>query len=82
MTEEPTFISARNHRQLYLGGGYDGPYGGDVAVWMVTSTLRHGIGGTGWTDVYLAAASRPTSRCYLGGDPRLESIGAFFAELR
>jgi hypothetical protein len=75
VTEEATFISARNHRQLYLGEGYDGPYGGDVAVWEGTSTLRHGIGGTGWTDVYEASAIRPTSRCYLGGDLRLEIDG-------
>jgi hypothetical protein len=68
---DPTFVSARNHRELYRGEAYSGPYAAEVAAWKNHAALRHGIGGTGWNAVYEAAVSRPTSRCYLGGDPRL-----------
>jgi hypothetical protein len=73
-TGEPTFISAWNHRQLYLNEGYVGAYGGDVDNWKNWAPLRHGQG-TNWSEVYERAAAQPTSRCYLGGDPRLGMDG-------
>ncbi len=68
LTAQPTFISAWNHRQLYSGEGYAGPSGTDVSAWESQAELRHGVGGSGWTDVYQEAVSSTTSRCYLGGD--------------
>ncbi|HSG82126.1 MAG TPA: hypothetical protein VLC48_07745 [Gemmatimonadota bacterium] len=75
LTGRPTFISARNHRQLFLGDGYAGRYGVDVAAWKDRAELRHGVGGADWTSVFEEAAANVTSRCYLGGDPRLEMDG-------
>jgi len=84
VTGEPTLISARNHRQLYLGEGYDGLYGTEVAARKNHGALRHGLDGTGWTDVYERSGGRTTLRCFLGGDPRLtfEDVGTFFNDLR
>jgi len=76
LTGEPVFVSAHNHRLLYEGADYNGPYGSEVAAWRDHPELRHGVGGTGdWGTVYLRAVTHPTSRCYLGGDPRLELDG-------
>ncbi|MGD2151632.1 MAG: hypothetical protein PVG79_00100 [Gemmatimonadales bacterium] len=80
VTGEATFISASNHRRLYLGEGYDGPYSGDIAVWQNHSALLHGEDASDWTRVYREVARSPTSRCYLGGDPRLRMDGRSFDE--
>ncbi len=70
-TGEPWFISAANHRALYQGDPYSGPYGSEVVDWINYGPLRHGVGGSGWTDVYERTVTQPSSRCYLGGDARL-----------
>ncbi len=71
VSDEPWFISAENHRDLYLGEDYDGPYDSEVAAWANYGPLRHGVGGTAWDAVYRESVTQPTSRCFLGGDPRL-----------
>lgn len=75
VTGDPTFISAWNHRQLYLGEGYVGPYGAEVAPWQAEPTLRHEVGGTEWDGVNREIATSTTARCYLGGDTRLTMDG-------
>jgi hypothetical protein len=75
VTGEPTFVSAHNHRLLYEGADYSGPYASEVAAWEGQAELLHGTDGTDWAEVYERAADSPSSRCYLGGDPRLELDG-------
>jgi hypothetical protein len=75
LSGEPRPISAQNHRRLFSGEGYAGPYGAEVDAWKDHPELRHGVGGTEWTNVYEEAVSTPVSRCYLGGDPLLEMDG-------
>ena len=70
-TGEPWLISARNHRRLFDGDPYSGPYGSEVVDWQAQAELRHGIGGSNWVAVYRQAVMGGTSRCHLGGDPRL-----------
>ncbi len=70
---EPRFISASQHKDLFEGGAYNGPYPADVGAWSGNSALRHGTGS--WPTVYRRAVTQPSSRCYLGGDPRLTMDG-------
>ncbi len=77
---EPRFISAQQHEELYDGAAYDGAYPTEVAAWASYEELRHGEGGSGWTGVFEEAVQKPSSRCYLGGDPRLTMDGRTFVE--
>ncbi len=75
------FVSARNHKDLYQGNGYNGPYPVEVTAWENQVALRHGVAGSSsWSSVYRRSVKRPSSRCYLGGDPRLTMDNRDFPE--
>jgi len=66
VTGNPWFISAQNHVDLFNSGS---AHGATTAAWEGYAPLRHGSGTNATT--YQRSVAQPTSRCLLGGDPRL-----------